>query len=226
MSLFDDCVVIAIPEPACSIMPPTPTQAPQVLRALMQAADITSYRLLAEQAKVSRWQIQQLKNGHIQKMRLANLIQISAALGISFVELYARFEPNHWEHHSKHSIEDSGESPLEPTETDAFQTAALQALESWLVQWPTIVKRAQDRPDLPAAKILPFVRPIEQLMTEWGVEPIAAVDCQVAYNPTYHQLVAGHAAQGDPVRVTHTGVIHHGKLLHRAKVKPVSESSR
>ncbi|EDX84349.1 hypothetical protein S7335_2046 [Synechococcus sp. PCC 7335] len=185
----------------------------------MQAAGIDSYRMLAERAKVSRWQIQQLRNGHIRKMRLANIIQISEALGISFAELYTRFEPNQSKHHSKHSVEPLVEGPVEATETNTIQIAALQTLESWLVQWPTIAKRAQDRPELSAAKILPFVRPVEQLMTEWGVEPIAAVDCQVAYNPTYHQLVAGHAEPGDLVRVTHTGAVHHGKLLHRAKVK-------
>ena len=196
-------------------MPSEPTQ---LLRSLMQAAGIPSYRLLAERAKVSRWQIQQLKNGHIQKMRLANLTQISAALGISFIDLYTRFEPDYQKHHFKHPLANRPDC----TATETLQTAALQTLESWLVQWPTIAKRAQDRPDLPAAKILPFVRPVEQLMTEWGVEPIAAVDSQIAYNPTYHQLVAGHAEPGDLVRVTHTGAFHHGKLIHRAKVKPVA----
>ncbi|MGB3788264.1 MAG: helix-turn-helix transcriptional regulator [Phormidesmis sp.] len=198
----------------------------------MQAADIPSYRLLSERAGVSRWQIQQLKTGHIKKMRLVSLIQIAAALGISFADLYVRFEPvpskSQSESQSKNSLETSDRNalPIDPLQTAALQTTALQTtaletLESWLVQWPTIAKRAQDRPDLPAAKILPYVRPVEQLMSEWGVEPIAAVDSQTAYDPTYHQLTAGQAEPGDLVRVTHTGITHRGNLLHRARVKPV-----
>lgn len=184
----------------------------------MEAADISSYRLLAERAEVSRWQIQQLKKGHIQKMRIAVLAQIAAALGISFFDLYSAFEPLHIDSASPES-KPSNRASI--SESEKLQTAALQTLESWLVQWPTIAKRAEDRPDLPAAKILPFVRPVEQLMTEWGVEPIAAIDSQVPYDPTCHQLIGGHANSGDLVRVTHIGTTHRGKLLHRAKVKPI-----
>ncbi len=179
----------------------------------MQVAGISSYRLLAERANISLWQIQQLRKGHIHKMRLLNLTQIAAALGISFADLYARFEPD--------PAKSQSEKPTETSDNNVLQTNALQTLESWLLQWPTIAKRAKDRPDLPAAKILPFVRPVEQLMSEWGVEPIAAVDSQTAYDPTYHQLTEGQAEPGDLVRVTHTGITHHGNLLHRARVKPI-----
>lgn len=182
----------------------------QILRNLMQSAGISSYRLLAERAGVSRWQVQQLKKGHIQKMRLVTLTQIAAALGIAFFDLYNHFELGQT---------DLGQEDRIRLERENLQTAALQTLESWLVQWPTIAKRAQDRPDLSATKILPFVRPVEQLMADWGVEPIAAVDSQVAFDPTYHQMTGGHAEPGDLVRVTHAGAIHHGRLLHRAKVK-------
>lgn len=203
-------------------MPSDPTQR---LKELMHAAGIASYRLLAERAGVSRWQIQQLRNGHIQKMRLVSLTQIAAALEISFIDLYAQFEYGQSKKRSLDTLESCPGSGLETSEADVLQTAALQTLESWLVQWPTIAKRAQDRLEFPAAKILPFVRPVEQLMSEWGVKPVATVDCQVAYNPTYHQLVAGFAEPGDLVRVTHAGVLHHGRLLHRAKVKPITSDS-
>ncbi len=198
----------------------------QTLRDLMQVADISSYRLLAERAGVSRWQVQQLRKGQIQKMRLVNLVQIAAALGISFTDLYVRFEVSQSENRGKDQSESLLENLSETSHSsalqiDMLQTDALQTLESWLVQWPTIVRRAQDRPDLPAVKVLPFVRPVEQLMSEWGVEPIATVDSQTAYDPTCHQLTVGQAEPGDLVRVTHTGITHRGNLLHRARVKPV-----
>ncbi len=197
-----------------------PAQTPtQTLKVLMQSAEIASYRRLAEKAGVSRWQIQQLSKGHIQTMRLAPLTQIAAALRISFLELCDCFGLAQLElGQSEAAIASADQSA---SAGEKLQASALQTLESWLVQWPTIAKRAKDRPDLVAAKILPFIRPVEQLMREWDVEPIAAVDSQVAFDPTWHQLSAGHADPGDLVRVTHTGITHRGALLHRAKVKPI-----
>ena len=58
-------------------------------------------------------------------------------------------------------------------------------------------------------------------MEEWNVEPIATIDEQLPYDPTYHQLTKGVANPGDLVQVTHTGQTHHKNLLHRAKVKPI-----
>ncbi|MGB3294263.1 MAG: hypothetical protein WBB01_14845, partial [Phormidesmis sp.] len=102
------------------------------------------------------------------------------------------------------------------------QAEALQTLESWLVQWPTVAKRAAQRPDLPAAKVIPLVRPVEQLMAEWAVEAIAPVDAEVPYDPQQHQLIGGSVDPGILVRVTHSGQRYQGKLLHRVKVKPIN----
>ena len=186
-----------------------------ILRSLMQSVCIPSYRALAVKASVSRWQIQQLRSGNLSNMRIATLTQIAQALDVSLAVLIQKFlNPTNPE-----SLE-LPESP-ESNETPQYQSAALQTLETWLVQWPTIAKRAQDNPALAAAKILPFVRPVEQLMQAWNVEPIAAVDEQIAYDPQYHQLVKGLAEPGDLVQVTHTGQLHQGNLLHRAKVKSI-----
>ncbi|MEL6553337.1 MAG: helix-turn-helix domain-containing protein [Cyanobacteria bacterium J06621_11] len=185
------------------------------LKVLMQAVDITSYRALAERANVSRWQIQQLRTGNLEKMRVAVLSQIAAVLEMDCVGLIQAFQ-----------LEDTGlqaeEAQVKEAQSGAVQTAALQTLETWLTQWPTIAKRAREKGDaLAAAKILPFVRPVEQLMQEWNVEPIATIDAQIPYDPQYHQLTEGMANPGDTVRVTHVGQRHNGKLLHRVKVKPI-----
>jgi hypothetical protein len=90
------------------------------------------------------------------------------------------------------------------------------------VQWPTLAKRAQERGDaLSAVKLLPFVRPVEQLMAEWGVEAIAPIDAEVSYDPQFHELSRGTATVGEQVKVTHSGSRYQGKLLHRVKVKPL-----
>ncbi|MEL6854399.1 MAG: helix-turn-helix transcriptional regulator [Cyanobacteria bacterium J06607_13] len=199
------------------------------LQSLMQAASLQSYRALAEKAAVSRWQIQQLRAGNVEKMRLETLKKIAHALNASLGELLDQLDS------ASSAASASSVLPAEPKrppsagpaqqQTDlprAFQTEALQTLETWLIQWPTIAKRAAERPDLAAAKLLPFLRPVEQLMADWAVEAIAPIDAQLPYDPQYHQLTQGTAQPGDLVQVTHSGCTHHGKLLHRAKVKPIA----
>ena len=102
-----------------------------------------------------------------------------------------------------------------------FQRSSLQTLESWLLQWPTAAYAAQQNPQAPAVKLLPLLRPVEQLLQQWGVEAIAAVGTEVPYDPQVHQLMAGMAEAGDPVRVRYTGYRQGDKLLYRAKVSPL-----
>ncbi|MEL6816497.1 MAG: helix-turn-helix transcriptional regulator [Cyanobacteria bacterium J06598_3] len=213
------------------------------LKALMQQANIPSFRALATQAKVSEWQVRQLRAGKAQTMRLAALTQLAEALALTlsaflqaFGEVAGDLQPV-----GSEPVGEAGETTRQLTalrqeyQRLQVQTAqqaeaarsqlkseALQTLETWLVQWPTIAKRAQDKGDeLAAVKVLPFVKPVEKLMGEWGVAVIAPVDAQVAYDPQLHQLVGGSAAPGATVQVTHSGRQHQGKLLHRAKVKLV-----
>jgi len=191
----------------------------QALKALMQAANIPTYRALSDKAGISRWQLRQLRSGNIQNMRLSTLTQLAIALGTSLPTLLQTFLPAAFPAaaNSSAAIPSAACSPAAQ-----LQSNALQTLETWLVQWPTIAKRAQEKGDaLPAAKILPYVRPVEMLMQDWGIAPIATLDEQIPYDPQYHQLTKGMASPGDLVQVTHTGQTQAGKLLHRAKVKPI-----
>ncbi len=210
----------------------------------MQQSKIGSYRALALQAGVSRWQIQQLRRGKIRQMRIEALSKIAIALNIPLTALITEFDLT--SNRPQSSLQPPDNSPLahqltelqqeyqrlqkQQTEQIAairsqVQIDALQTLESWLVQWPTIAHRAQMNTDLPAVKILPFIRPVTQLMAEWGVEAIASIDAQIPYDPQSHQLTKGTANPGELVCVTHSGYRYHGKLLHRAKVKPLDSAS-
>ena len=200
----------------------TPTDA---LRSLMQTAQIHSYQALATKAGVSRRQIQQLRTGNGHKMRLSALTQLANALEVSLIDLIQTFQLCANDSSNQRQTEQHADT-LTSQSTDerisALQTDALQTIETWLVQWPTIAKRAVEKGDaLSAAKILPFLRPVEALMREWDVQPIATIDSQIPYDPQYHQLTQGNANPGDLVHVTHAGQTHRCKLLHRAKVKPM-----
>jgi molecular chaperone GrpE (heat shock protein) len=102
-----------------------------------------------------------------------------------------------------------------------FQQSSLQVLESWLIQFPTAAYAAQQNPQVSATKLLPLMRPVEQLIQAWGVEAIAPVGSEVDYDPHLHQLMDGAANAGDRVKVRYTGYRQGNKLLFRAKVSPV-----
>ena len=226
----------------------------QRLKALMHRVNIPSYRALAASAGVSRWQVQQLRAGKADAMRVAPLLRLSKSLQISLSSLLNQLgseaENDPYECAEKDALAAApvalSEAVAEPptqrlcdqvdraeyerlqeqmtqqleAARSRFQAESLSALETWLVQWPTLAKRAKDRGDaLAAEKLLPFVRPVEALVAAWGVEAIAPVDAQVLYDPQYHQLMGAVANPGERVVVTHSGAIHNGKLLHRAKVK-------
>ena len=90
------------------------------------------------------------------------------------------------------------------------------------MQWPTAAAAAEKNPQLPAVRLLPLIKPVEQLLKQWGVEAIASVGDEVAYDPQHHQLIEGTAAPGESVKVRYTGYRQGEKLLHRAKVSPVN----
>jgi molecular chaperone GrpE (heat shock protein) len=164
-------------------------------------------------------------------MQVDILLKISQALGITLTELLANFAPE--------SVQ-----KLEPTSTLAvgqeyqrlqaeleqqrqslmqeFQQSSLQILESWLLQWPTVVEKVKQNPRLAAVKILPLLRPVEQLMQQWNVEAIAPVGAEVPFDPQLHQLMDGSVQDGELVKVRYAGYRQGNKLLYRAKVSPTS----
>ncbi len=216
------------------------------LRSHMQAAGLFSFRALAEAAGVSTWQVGQLRRGNISVMRLATLQKISQALHLSLPDFLQQFTD---ECSSSSSVQPpngsatsqpGAKSTAEPNQQlkqeyerlqrqlaaqksqleEAFQRESLQQIESWLTFWPTAVHSAKQNPDIPATKILPLVRPIEQLLESWGVSPIAAVGDEIPYDPHLHQLMNGVAEPGQIVKVRNVGYRHGDRLLHRAKVSP------
>jgi molecular chaperone GrpE (heat shock protein) len=99
-------------------------------------------------------------------------------------------------------------------------------LESWLLQWPTVIHAVEQNPDLPASRLVPLVQPVQNLLEQWGIAAIAPVGAEIPFDPQQHQLMNGTAAPGELVKVRYTGFRRGDTLLYRAKVSPVSEGSR
>ncbi|NER86325.1 nucleotide exchange factor GrpE [Moorena sp. SIO3A2] len=199
------------------------------LRQLMAKVDIPSFRQLSLRADVSELQLRRLRKGQVSQMQLKTLLKLAQALQVSVNHLLVLFLPDSV---STLQQEDSTfkqeyqrlEQQLEQqreTLMQEFQQSSLQVLESWLVQWPTAAYAAQQNQQLPAVRLLPLVKPVEQLLEKWGVEAIASVGQEIPYDPQQHQLMSGSAQPGDRVRVRYTGYRIGDKLLHRAKVSPV-----
>ena len=67
-----------------------------------------------------------------------------------------------------------------------------------------------------------LVEPLTELLDQWNVKAIASVGAELAYDPQYHQLIKGTAEVGELVKVRYVGYKQEDKLLHKAKVSPVS----
>lgn len=105
-----------------------------------------------------------------------------------------------------------------------YQQSTLQILEPLLLQWPTAAYAARKNPEAPAVKILPLLRPLERLLTSWGVVPIGEVGTETVYDPQWHQLMPDGGQQlqrGERVRVRYVGYRQGEQLLYRAKVSPL-----
>jgi DNA-binding Xre family transcriptional regulator len=203
------------------------------LQQLMQQAGVSSFKALSRKAAVSERQVRRLRQGQIAQMRVETLLKISQVLQVSMTELLTILGETQSVDVLNSPTDMSQEYQRlqqqlhEQRETlmQEFQQSSLQVIESWLLQWPTAAYAAQQNQQLPAVRLLPLVRPVEQLLQEWGVEAIASVGAEIPYDPHLHQLMEGTAQPGEAVRVRYIGYRQAEKLLYRAKVSPVGNPS-
>ncbi|MBW4439755.1 MAG: helix-turn-helix domain-containing protein [Plectolyngbya sp. WJT66-NPBG17] len=194
---------------------------PQI-RELMRSRNLTTFRELRDRTGISEKQLLRLRRGQLQQLRLETLTQFAAGLELSLTDLLSMFDlvpPNA----IQKEYDRLQTQLIEQRETllQEFQQSSLQTLEPWLLQWSAAAYAAQQNPQAPAVKLLPLVRPIEQLLQQWGIEQTAIVGSEVPYDPQQHQLMGGAAEPGDLVRVRYAGYQQYDRLLYRAKVSPV-----
>ena len=201
------------------------------LQQLMQLIGVSSFKALSQKAGVSERQIKRLRRGEVMQMQVETILKLSSTLQMPVKEFLAAFSASQFqftelsdksaalEQEYQRLQKQLAEQKL--TLEQEFQQKSLQTLESWLIFWPTAAYKAQQNPEAPAVKLLPLLRPVEQLLREWGVVAIASVDAELPFDPQQHQLMEGTAQPGDAVKVTHIGYRQGDKLLYRAKVKRI-----
>jgi molecular chaperone GrpE (heat shock protein) len=225
------------------------------LRALMHRAGLRSFAQLCRQTGLARSQIWRLRRGEIQQLPIASVIQFCGVLQISMIELWEQFTTSSEaveiasilgppsEISRANSVQESEDLEWARWKAEyerlqlqlerqrqsllqEFQQETVLTLESLLLQWPTAAYAAQQHPQAPAVKLLPLLRPLEQLLQAWQVEVIGAVGEVVAYDPRWQQVMPSGASgssepvlgEGDPVRVRYVGYRQGDRLLYRAKV--------
>ncbi len=208
----------------------------KLLRELMQQDNIADRNELSQEAKESRLQLIRIQQGLILNISLGAIAKIAKALNISIDSLVGTFVESSsvvnesptsasndalkacQQEYQKLQQEMAQQREILATE---FQQASLETIESWLLQWPTATTAVRQNPQLPAARLLSLVEPVEQLLKQWQVEAIANVGDELAYDPQYHQLMKGTAQPGELVKVRYVGYKQGDKLLYKAKVSPV-----
>ena len=185
-----------------------------VLTQYMSDRGIPSFRALSQQSGVSRSAIDRLRRGQVLQMQVNTLLKLANFLKLDLEALVRSLSPPN----PDPTIQSAPPSPV--LSEDAFQRSALHTLEPWLLQWSAAANAAQRNPQLAAAKLLPLLRPIDILLTEWGVEILGRVGEELRYDPALHQIMeSGVPIQtGDRIRVRFSGYRYKGNLLHRAKV--------
>lgn len=198
----------------------------------MQLVGVSSFKELSRKAGISERQLMRLRRGEIMQMQLENLLKLCEALQITLDRLLTTFSTRAIATNAE-SVENLATLKQEYQRLQVemekqqevlvqqFQQSSLQVLESWLLQWPTAAHAAQQNPQLPAVKLLPLVRSVENLVQQWGVEALAPVGAELPYDPHLHQLMEGTAQAGDRVKVRYTGYRQGDRLLYRAKVSPL-----
>ncbi|MEQ8538679.1 MAG: helix-turn-helix domain-containing protein [Coleofasciculus sp. D1-CHI-01] len=217
----------------------------QQLQYLMQQVDVSSFRQLSRVSGVSERQLKRLRQGQVLQMRVETLLKLSQVLQISVDQLLTLFSPESISPMTPPRDRTSPSSEIPTPESldnlkqeyhrlqqqfaaqretllQEFQQSSVQVLESWLLQWPTAAYAVTQNDQLPAIRLLPLIKPVEQLLQQWGIDAIASVGDELAYDPQWHQLMSGTVQPGELVRVRYVGYRQGDKLLYRAKVSPVN----
>ncbi len=220
----------------------------QALKSRMTDRGIPSLVALSVKAEVSIGAVKRLQKGQVLAMQVQTAAKLAQALEIS-IEALIRLGELGIRTAPQPPILGEQESPKPPelgvgggssegldlrseydrllqqfNQQDAqlqerFQRDTLQLLEPWLLQWSAAAHAAQTNPQLMAIKLLPLLRPIDTLLTQWGVTAIGGVGEELAYDPRLHQVMNGEAlGLGTIVRVRFSGYDYQGQVLHRAKV--------
>ena len=131
------------------------------------------------------------------------------------------------QHHtpSKNRLGNRTEQQTVISDRDLSQQAIAQAnlvsfecLQSLLTNYPSMIKMAQAKPDLPVKNIVPMFTPLDNVLKQWGYDAIGQPWESVSYNPQLHQADVSDITVGETVYVRFVGYRQGDRILCPAKV--------
>jgi DNA-binding Xre family transcriptional regulator len=198
------------------------------LQKLMRQVSINSFKELSQLTRTSAHNINKLRSGEINTLKLQTLVKISRALQITVTELIETFGDRSILVEAKdrsleilqqeyQHLQQQVEQQKKTLQAE-FQHQSLQTLESFLTYFPAAKYAARNNPDFPASKVFPLIGSIDRLIQQWGVIVIGEIGTKIVYDPRWHQLIEGTANPDELVTVRYVGYRQYDKLIFRAKV--------
>lgn len=99
-----------------------------------------------------------------------------------------------------------------------FQDMTIESLYSLLTNYPTAKIMTKVKPDLPAKNLVNLFKPLDHLLSEWGIDSIGKPWEKVPYNPQLHQPDTNNIKEGEMVYIRFVGYRDGERILYPAKV--------
>lgn len=112
-------------------------------------------------------------------------------------------------------------SQTEGASAVAGRLDVFRRLQSLAVQLPTLRAAIGGGADLTARDVLDVLAPFDEMLRDFGFEPIGEAGLQVPYDPTRHRPVGKGARSVTPadfVRVRYVGYLYEGQVVCKAEV--------
>ena len=107
----------------------------------------------------------------------------------------------------------------QPSQLNAdFRDSTFAELQALLTKYPSARQIAETKPDLPAKNMMKLFTPLENMLENWGYEPIASVWEQVRYNRNLHKADTDDIQEGEMVYVRFVGYKSGDRVVCPAKV--------
>ncbi|MBE9222488.1 helix-turn-helix domain-containing protein [Cyanobacterium stanieri LEGE 03274] len=182
------------------------------LSALIGEAGFDSYLDFSRRTGIAELILHRIDCGLMDQIPLKHIKALARALDLSLGDFLQRIEGQ---------ISDIPEGQGEVMEK--VQRQVIETLESLLLQLPTMVKVVDKKPDLPAMRLIPLLKPLYNLLSGWDIRAIAPVGAIVDYNPQEHELMTETSNKVEKVEIRYVGYRQKDKLLYRARVSPVDD---
>lgn len=208
-----------------------------LLGSRMKALGLMHWKQLAQKAGISTLRLRQIRSGSVGHIPWGELRQLALALNWSMGELEQKLglEPlptpseispvvGQSNSELETRLREQCQRLREELETqksqlwEHFCQSTFEELQTLLTNYPTAAEMARIKPDLPAKNLTALFATLDNLLENWGYEPIGQPWESVAYNPQFHQGDCDDMQPGEVVYIRFVGYRQGDRILSPAKV--------